>query len=346
MFDLRPPFQPQLPRISPKKSPANCLGSTHQSIIQRVKKTVFVEEIMPAKLRLSLFMALLSWMACSWGIASSPVPEANKFVRISHGEDKEPLALQTAIVGFRVAGAEQPGVRVDLIGAIHIGDKSYYDELNRRFRGYDAVLYELVAREEANIPQPGQNPGSFVGGMQVGMKSLLELEYQLDGIDYTPKNMVHADMSPEEFAATMKRRNESFAGMFFRILGRAMAEQAEDPFGTSDFQIMAAMFAKDRPQRLKLAMAKQFANMEGELSLFDGPDGSTIITERNKKAFEVLGREMGKGHQRIAVFYGAGHLPDMQRRLEQDFRMQRTGTEWVSAWALTPSNTPSAPRKK
>jgi len=300
---------------------------------------------MPAKFGIPFVATFLSLLTVSWTIAAPADPEANKFVRINQGDDKKPLALQTAIVRFRPAGANDPGVVVDLIGAIHIGDKAYYEALNQRFRGYDAVLYELVAREKDNVPQPGQNPGSFVGGMQVGMKSLLELEYQLDGIDYRQKNMVHADMSPEEFSATMKSRNESFAGMFFRMLGRAMAEQAEDPFGTGDFQILAAMFAQDRAHRLKLVMAKQFTNLEGEISLFDGPDGSTIITERNAKAFEVLRREMAKGHKKIAVFYGAGHLPDMQRRLEQDFQMQRTGVEWVSAWSLTPTDASASSKK-
>jgi hypothetical protein len=300
---------------------------------------------MPDKLRFPLFAALLTLIAGSWAIAAAPeadakkdaAKDANKYVRLSEGEDKKPLALQTAIVSFTAAGEQNRGVHVDLIGAIHIGDKAYYDELNRRFRGYEAVLYELVAREDANVPQPGQGPGSVVGGMQVGMKSLLGLEYQLDGINYARKNLVHADMSPEEFAAAMKNRNESFAGMFFRMLGRAMAEQADDPFGTGDFQFMAALFAKDRAHRLKLVMAEQFADLEGEIGMFDGPEGSAIITERNKKAFEVLRREIAKGRKKIAVFYGAGHLPDMQRRLEQDFGMQQTGTDWVTAWSLVPS---------
>ena len=256
------------------------------------------------------------------------------FVRLRTGESQVPLALETAIVSFAATGDQYRGVQVDLVGAIHIADKAYYEELNRRFRGYDAVLYELVAREEANVPQAGQSPGSVVGGMQVGMKSLLQLEYQLDCIEYGRKNMVHADMSPEEFAATMKRRNESFAGMFFRLLGRSMAEQADDPMGTSDLQILAALFAADRAQRLKLLMAKEFADLEGEISILDGPEGSTIITERNKKAFEVLTREITKGRKKLAVFYGAGHLPDMQRRLQEDFAMQRTGTVWVAAWSL------------
>lgn len=291
---------------------------------------------MCACLRFLSLTSILCLTASGWSAESSPDGEEG-FVRLRMGENKVPVALETAITSFATTGNQYRGVRVDLVGAIHIADKAYYEELNRRFRGYDAVLYELVAREDANVPQPGQSSGSVVGGMQVGMKSLLQLEYQLDCIEYGRKNMVHADMSPEEFAATMKRRNESFTGMFFRLLGRSMAEQADDPLGTSDLQIVAALFAPDRAQRLKLLMAKEFANMEGEISIFDGPDGSAIITERNKKAFEVLNREINKGRKKLAVFYGAGHLPDMQRRLREDFEMRRTGTQWIPAWSLVSS---------
>lgn len=291
---------------------------------------------MCACLRFLSLTSILCLTASGWSAESAPNGEEG-FVRLRTGENKGPVALETAITSFASTGNQYRGVRVDLVGAIHIADKAYYEELNRRFRGYDAVLYELVAREDANVPQPGQSSGSVVGGMQVGMKSLLQLEYQLDCIEYGRKNMVHADMSPEEFAATMKRRNESFTGMFFRLLGRSMAEQADDPLGTSDLQIVAALFAQDRARRLKLLMAKEFANMEGEISIFDGPDGSAIITERNKKAFEVLNREINKGRKKLAVFYGAGHLPDMQRRLREDFEMRRTGTQWIPAWSLVSS---------
>jgi hypothetical protein len=253
------------------------------------------------------------------------------FVRLQCDEDNQPLALETAVVRFT---NESKKVTVDLVGAIHIADKSYYETLNRRFKSYDAVLYELVAREDSNVPKPGQGSSGVIGGMQVGMKSMLDLDYQLDCIDYGQKNFVHADMSPEEFAATMKRRNESFAGMFFRILGRSLAEQAEDPLGTSDWEIMAAMFAPDRSQRLKIAMAKQFADLEGQVGVLEGPNGSTIITERNGKAVEVLAREIKAGRNKLAIFYGAGHLSDLQRRLEEDFQMKPVETVWLPAWSL------------
>ena len=42
-------------------------------------------------------------------------------------------------------------------------------------------------------------------------------------------------------------------------------------------------------------VAEQFENMEGQLSAFDSGNGSTIITERNKKAFSVLTKELKAG---------------------------------------------------
>jgi len=265
--------------------------------------------------------------------------DSGAFVRIRRSEDKEPIALETAIVRFAPADEQNRGVVVDLIGAIHVADKAYYDKLNVRFRRYDAVLYELVAREDANVPKPGRGPGSAVGGLQVGMKSLLELDYQLDCVDYSRKNMVHADMSPEEFAQTMKSRNETWLGTFFRIMGRGFAEQAKDPTGSSDWQLLAALFAEDRAYRLKLALAEQFADLEDQMSMFDGPEGSTIVTERNKKALQVLRRELDGDKKKIAIFYGAGHLADLQRRLEKDFGMKRTEAEWLSAWSLVRKET-------
>jgi hypothetical protein len=66
-----------------------------------------------------------------------------------------------------------------------------------------------------------------------------------------------------------------------------------------------------------------------------GPEGSTIITERNKKALEVLDREMKRGKRKLAIFYGAGHLPDFEARLKKDFKLKRQNQRWLEAWKLT-----------
>jgi hypothetical protein len=262
----------------------------------------------------------------------------SRFIRIRRDDAKKPLAMETAIVRYVPADESQPQVEVDLIGAIHIGDKSYYEELNKRFESYDVLLYELVAPEGTRIPKGGRKEGGGhpVGALQNGMSSMLALTHQLDEIDYTKENFVHADMTPEEFSKSMQDRGESFMQMFLRMMGQGMAQQAAQGKGggPSDLEVLAALFSKDRASKLKLIIADQFENLEGQMLMFDGPQGSTIITERNKKAFEVLKKQLAAGKKKIGVFYGAGHLPDMDERLKADFGLKPAGEEWVTAWSL------------
>ena len=85
-----------------------------------------------------------------------------------------------------------------------------------------------------------------------------------------------------------------------------------------------------------MIMAQQFQALEGSMSALDGPEGSTIITERNKRCFVVLDKQLTEGKKKIGVFYGAGHLPDMQRRLAADYGFERSGESWLTAWRLQP----------
>ena len=86
---------------------------------------------------------------------------------------------------------------------------------------------------------------------------------------------------------------------------------------------------------MRRAFAKQIQEMEAGMVVFKGRDGSTIIDHRNAKCMKVLEREIADGKRNIAIFYGAGHLPDMQRRLINDFEMKRGGQIWLEAWSLT-----------
>lgn len=286
---------------------------------------------------------LVASVACSQPAVAPPAADStdeigSEWVRVNKDDQDTPLAMQTAIVRYRSTPADgKPAVEVDLIGAVHVGDTSYYDKLNKRFEQYDAVLYELVA-PEGTIIEPGTKASNrhALGAMQNGMKSMLELEHQLEKVDYTKKNFVHADMSPDEFFDSMKNREESFLKMYFRMMGQSIAHQnamaAEG--ATPDIDLMEALFAKDRPRRLKIAMAGQLAEMESLLTAFGGEEGSTLITERNKAALEVLREQIDAGKTKLGIFYGAGHLDDMGKRLQADFGLQPVELTWLDAWDL------------
>jgi hypothetical protein len=261
--------------------------------------------------------------------------DEGKFIRLVRDDQRRPLVMETAVV--RYSSPAKPNVEIDLVGAVHVGDRAYYDELNKLFDKYEVVLYELVAPEGTRVPKGGrQGPSTHpIGAMQDGMSTVLELAHQLNCVDYTKKNFVHADMSPEDFSKTMEERGESFFQIFLRLMGTGLAQSAAGN-GMSDSALLLALFSKDRATVLKSLMAEQFESLEGSMSALDGPGGSTIITERNKRCFEVLDKQLAAGKKRIAIFYGAGHLPDMERRLLADYGLKRGSETWLPAWQLQP----------
>lgn len=261
------------------------------------------------------------------------VAPQSQFLRVVRDKAGTPTAMQTAVV--RYTGKD--GVTVDLIGAVHVGEKSYYAALNKLFTDYEAMLYELVAPKGTKIPKGGKGRSAHpIGLLQHGMSDALGLVHQMNEVDYTKKNFVHADMTPEEFAESMEKRGESWLGMAFRAMGQSIAQQSKGAGGLgAEFEMLAAMFDEHPEVKLKRAFASQFQNMEDLVDAFGDEEGSTIITERNKKALEVLKKQLDKGKKHVAIFYGAAHLPDMHQRLLAEFGLKLATTQWLTAWDMS-----------
>lgn len=258
--------------------------------------------------------------------------ERPKFIQIREDEKGDPISLDTSIITYR----NKKGVEVALVGALHIGEKTYYDELNTEFEKYDVVLYELVAKKGTRVPKGGgDRGGSPLSSLQKGMKSMLGLEFQLECVDYTKENLVHADLSPEEFTKSMNEKGESFAKMYFRMVGHGMAQQAKGQ--TSELDMIFALFTSNKEQRmynLRRSMAGQFEDVESSMAAIEGEEGSTIIRARNEAALKVMKQQIKKGNKKIAIFYGAGHLPHMHDVLTDKFKMKVVANRWLASWNL------------
>jgi hypothetical protein len=48
----------------------------------------------------------------------------------------------------------------------------------------------------------------------------------------------------------------------------------------------------------------------------------------------VLKAQLAGGKKHIGIFYGAGHLSDMDKRLREDFQLQPETITWLTAWNL------------
>lgn len=271
-----------------------------------------------------------------------------QFMRLRK-DGRKIMAMETNVIRY-TDSIKHPGTTVDLIGAIHLGDPAYYDKLNKLFEQYDVLLYEAVKDENVNIARGAPRAGgmakkgemstdtmvglSVVGTLQTGMTDVLGLEHQMAGVDYSKKNFVHADMTTKEFNKTLADRGESFAGMMAREMGKALQKgQAGNPLA-QNIDMALSMMLGDRQIRLRRIMATQLTDAGADDAFADENGESTIITERNKKAFQVLDRELEKGHKKIGVFYGAAHLPDMHKRLKEEFYYTKGDVKWLEAWKL------------
>jgi hypothetical protein len=275
-----------------------------------------------------------------WGLAAEPAAERpadgkkTGYLRLVRDAHQTPIALEVATVRCVPRDCGRTAPTVDLIGAVHIADAAYYKQLNREFEKYDVVLYELVAPPGSRPPEGGSaTPTNPLSAIQMGMKDLLDLEFQLNAIHYQRPNLVHADMSPEQFSKSMAKRGESVVGIFLRMMGYAMSRQSKDG-DAGDFDLLLALFNKDRALALKRIMAEQFQDMEGSVLAIGGPEGSTLIQERNKVALQVLRKQLAAGKKRIAIFYGAGHMSDFEQRLRDEFDLAPINTRWLVAWDM------------
>ncbi|MCA9189742.1 MAG: hypothetical protein R3E01_12485 [Pirellulaceae bacterium] len=268
-----------------------------------------------------------------------PVDEPARFIRLVRDDAGTPLRMEVAVVRFQ---APEGGAVVDLVSAVHIGEREYYDTLNQRFADYDAVLYELVAPAGTRVPAGGgQRSGNPVSMLQDMSKDFLQLSSQLECVDYTGANFVHADMSPEAIGKAMKERGDTPFTIFLSATAEAMrqanlqAQQQQAQGNKIDVDLFSLLGDPAAPKRVKTMLAEQFAE-SGMLEAGLGPTlNKMLVQDRNAAAVRVLQSQLAKGKQKLAIFYGAAHMPDFQRRLKDDFGLQSQSTEWLLAWDLT-----------
>ncbi|HMB96043.1 MAG TPA: hypothetical protein VKK61_08405 [Tepidisphaeraceae bacterium] len=247
--------------------------------------------------------------------------------------------MQASVVTYR----NSDGVTVDLIAAVHIADRSFFQNLNKDFEKYDSLLYEMV-KPEGFVPttQPAAagdvtRPLGWVSVLQHFMKDTLNLSFQLDEIDYTRPNFVHADLSIEKFMQMQQARGESMLTLMFQTMLRQMSQ--DDPNAANEpgiGDLLTAMQSPDRPRQLKLIIAKQFAQIDELTAGLDGPGGSVILTERNKTALNVLDQRIKAGDKKIGIFFGAAHLRGMEKILTEQMGFTQVGEpQWRTAWDMS-----------
>ncbi|MCB1224927.1 MAG: hypothetical protein KDK99_03865 [Verrucomicrobiales bacterium] len=295
-------------------------------------------------------------LAGLWAVTAQGAPEAEDFVRVVDLKDGR-TQLQTAVISVR----GRAGQEVDLIGAVHVADAAYYQQLNERFTGYEVVLFEMVGdpnkrlpakeakvanEEEASKTAKGSADSrmAWLGVLYETMRSKLKLTGQMDEINYQAPNFVHADMEADEFFEAQEKQGESFLGLWWKATVASMNGTREQPMEhqLGLVEILEMLMKEDGSNELKRVVARQFDQIEVLLSDVEGEQGTVILAGRNKVALKALKEQVKLGKRKIAIFYGAAHLPDMLKRMTRQGYVV-TNQQWLTAWKIA---APQPPQEK
>jgi hypothetical protein len=298
------------------------------------------------------------------------VPEPQPYIRLAHPDSN---TIQLQIAARRFVPAAGTGPTVWLAGASHIGDPAYYRALQKHLDAQTIVLYEGVnsdthprhvpkpgAPADKPLPPPASAPASTPPAagsetnagysMQSALATSLGLVFQLDAIDYDRTNFLNSDLSvlqiqrlllndpgaPAAAPGEKGRSSPTFDALLQIMDGSSfigsIAKWAVQSIG-ADPKMQATT---------KFMLIEALGGMKGDFSQLRGlpPDVQNLlkilVQARNQNVLDDLKAESAAIPRSgsIAIFYGTGHMPDLEKRLTGEFHYRPDGDLWFTAFSV------------
>lgn len=285
----------------------------------------------------ALFFCALPLLGCASGhddfFARSVTvdPDAEPPGNYIRYQDPTPEELGALLSGSTRWYDAESETTLFVVGVLHIGELEYYHELQAGLDSCDLVLFEGV-RPGNDDTEPTEDELASMDlllRLQLAMKDALDLTFQKDGIDYERDFWRNADMDFISLRARMKELRTGLptdSPLLRMILDGAL--RFLDPSQVRKHPSMVQQLRREAGPMLQLA--NHYMQQPGFAKL-----RQVIITERNAVVMDMLADELQTGPKgrRIALFYGAGHLPDFDRRLKDSaWTYQAEG--WHRAWKI------------
>ena len=246
--------------------------------------------------------------------AVEAAPHRTRFVRTKM--TPQGGVFQTATVRYRKPSSP---VEIALCAVVHLGDTRYFGNLRRLLAAADLVLYEAVqvGRDAHPVPATDRwlDPAAAIG-------NLLGLIHQASALDYRSRNFVWADVTLDELW------NTGGGDILDALTSGGPTASAALTDGLSNL-LLSMLDPRAARGQLALVLAKSFDDLP---ALLGKQLSKPLIQLRNNRCFQVLDAQLGTlSSGTLVVLYGAGHMPDMDRRLlERGYVPVRT--TWYSAW--------------
>jgi hypothetical protein len=304
----------------------------------------------------------------SLGSPAQPLAEPQPYVRIVNS-DSNRVQLQIAARQFVPGHRGEPVVW--LTGVSHIGESNYYAAIQAHLDAQTLVLFEGVGAAEQEPPSnnsdkdetdkgattgPAESGGNR-GSLQSAMATSLGLVFQLEAIDYQRPNFRNSDLSIAQLRQLMAQA-EAGSGK------PGASESFEDLLGLMegnswfDLLIQAALrFVGANPKLQafgRLALIDLLGQLQGDPSRLQGMPPElkqlleVLLERRNEKVIADLKLQLPQIGRRgsIAIFFGTGHMPDLERRLRRDLKYRPVTQIWFTAFEVDLAQSKVSPSER
>ena len=175
-----------------------------------------------------------------------------------------------------------------------------------------------------------------VDGIQVQMASALGLSFQLEEMSEDGENWRNADMSTSQIEKRVAALGGDASALFDQLGGTGLPAQL---IGMVLRLVETFPGAQARAKMMLMDMLAQSEVLEIGMP---GPDGKAlmqvIIDERNQvivdRLREALPEAAENGWDTIGIIYGAGHMPDLLERLDEQLGYEAASGDWNTAISL------------
>lgn len=274
--------------------------------------------------------------------------EPQPYMRITR-PDSNIVTLEIALRKFTPPRGKGPAVW--LSGVSHVGESNYFATLQRHLEGHSLVLFEGVgARDKRMRFDPNEEVS-----IQHTMASALGLVFQLAAIDYDRPQFRNSDLTIPQLQRLLAGQAAGEPGSgtgagtgngtggnreFQELLG---VMDGSSVLGTLLHAGLKLIGSSPKLRAVtKIIMIETLGQLTGDMSAIRGMPPEiqrlmeVIIRERNKVVVADLQKALATRPvpSSISVFYGAGHMADLEKRLRNELGYRPSEEKWLRAMTV------------
>jgi hypothetical protein len=243
--------------------------------------------------------------------------------------DKTRVQLQ--VRSTRLAPAKGDGPSVWLVGAVHVGEKAYYRQLQGILDAQDLVLYEGVGRIQPAAPTTGTTTTAPPKSTYRLFADAIGLSDQTSEIRYDRPHFRNADLTWKQVQTLAAKEGKKTQGAITgigRLLDPNSPQRKEIAFLFQTIQADPGL-----AEAMRVLMVRVLANPKMLADKAPSLGSGVVIDARNQRVLSHFdAAQRAQPGRSIAIFYGAGHLPGLQKGLESR-GYRPVETRWITALA-------------